>query len=171
MSIGPISGPANNYVQSVFSTALQRLGLNTGQTGSATPAAAAAQLQDNGQISPFASLLNTLQQLQQTAPAKYQQVTQQIATNLQNAAQTAQSQGDTAAAGQLNQLSNDFTNASKSGQLPNVQDLARAAGGHHHHHHHHFQSSPSSTSSNSEQPSDALNPLSIITSTLSNTTP
>jgi len=59
-------------------------------------------------------------------------VTQQIAANLQSAAQTAQGSGNTAAATQLSQLSTDFTSASASGQLPNLQDLAHAVGGHGH---------------------------------------
>ncbi|HEY2104476.1 MAG TPA: hypothetical protein VGH29_01745, partial [Candidatus Binataceae bacterium] len=140
--------------------------------------------------SPFAQLLNTLQQLQQTDPTRYQQVTGQIATNLQGAAQTAQSEGNTTAANQLNQLATDFTNASKSGQLPNVQDLAQAVGGHHHHHHSHAAADPDSssttgaTSTSSTSPSQtlsqllsafqsnstqagALNPMSIILGTLS----
>ena len=91
---------------------------------------------DNTQISPFAQMLNQLQQLQQSDPTKYQQVTQQIATNLQSAAQTAQSEGNSTKANQLNQLATDFTNASKTGQPVNLQDTAHAIGGHHHRHHH-----------------------------------
>lgn len=95
------------------------------------------QLQpDNSQLSPFAQALQQLQQLQQSDPAKYQQVTQQIATNLQSAAQNAQSQGNTTRADHLNQLATDFTNASKTGQPMNPQDFGNALGGHHHHHHH-----------------------------------
>jgi hypothetical protein len=141
-------------------------------------------------------MMNELQQLQQTDPTKYQQVTQQIATSLQSASQTAQAQGNTTAATQLGQLATDFTDASKSGQLPNIQDLAQAVGGHHHHHHHHAHaaavnsdstaSTSSSTSSSTASSdasqtvnqllaafqtggaqSDALNPMSIIMSTLS----
>ena len=93
------------------------------------------QQPDIGQLSGFAQLAATLQQLQQSNPAQYKQVTQQIAANLQSAAQTAQASGNTAAAAQLNQLATDFTNASNSGQLPNLQDLANAVGGGHHHHH------------------------------------
>lgn len=129
--------------------------------------------------------MSTLQQIQQSDPAKYQQVTAQIATNLQNAAQTAQSEGNTTAANQLNQLSTDFTNASKSGQFPNIQDLAQAVGGHHGHHHHHAQpasgdadtNSSTSTSTNSaglnqllsafQTNNEALNPMLIIQNTLS----
>src|SRR5579864_2979610 len=85
-------------------------------------------------------MLNQLQQLQQSDPAKYQQVTQQIATNLQNAAQTAQTDGNSTAATQLGKLASDFNSASQSGQLPNIQDLAQAIGGGHHHHHAHAAS-------------------------------
>jgi hypothetical protein len=79
--------------------------------------------------------MNTLQQLQQSDPAKFAQVTQQIATNLQSAAQTATAGGNTAAASQLNNLATDFRSASTSGQLPNVADLAKAMSDGHHHHH------------------------------------
>jgi hypothetical protein len=141
--------------------------------------------------------MNTLQQLQQSNPAKFAQVTQQIATNLQSAAQTATSSGNTAAANQLNQLATDFSNASTSGQLPNVADLAKAMGGGHHHHHASSTSGSSSTAgsastaatsssgSSSSSASQALSelfstyqsssaqsastdPMSIIMSTLSN---
>jgi UDP-2,3-diacylglucosamine pyrophosphatase LpxH len=148
---------------------------------------------DNSRLSPFAQLMSTLQQLQQSDPTKYQQVTRQIATNLQSAAQTAQSDGDATAANQLNQLANEFSNASKSGQLPNMQDLAQVTSGHHHHPHFHSVSadsdsnssancsSSSASSSSASQTlsqllsafqtsgaqSDALNPMNIILNTLS----
>jgi hypothetical protein len=111
--------------------------------------------------------MSTLQQLQQTNPSQYQQVTSQIATNLQSAAQTAQSEGNTTASNQLSQLATDFTNASKSGQLPNIQDLAQAVGGHHHHHGHHAHAASSDSSSSS---SSSSSPSSTSTSSTSNTT-
>jgi hypothetical protein len=166
---------------------------NTNNSLSGIDPSSSVQQPDKGQLSPFAQLMSTLQQLQQTNPTQYQQVTKQIATNLQSAAQTAQANGNTAAANQLNQLATDFTNASKSGQLPNIQDLAQAVGGHHHHHHHaHAASADSSTDSSAgsgasasnsnttqtltqllaafqanETQSDALDPMSIIANTLS----
>ncbi|HEY6342204.1 MAG TPA: hypothetical protein VIY49_11985 [Bryobacteraceae bacterium] len=70
--------------------------------------------------------MNTLQQLQESNPTQYQQVTQQIATSLQNAAQTVTADGNTTAASQLNQLATDFTNASQSGQLPNISSLGNS---------------------------------------------
>ena len=113
----------------IINTVLQNAGVKSAANTSSVPPS------DSGQLSPLAQLMSTLQQLQQSDPAKYQQITGQIATNLQSAAQAAQTAGNTSAANQLNQLAADFSTASQSGQLPNTQDLAKAVGGHHHHHH------------------------------------
>jgi len=91
-----------------------------------------------------AKVTSSLQQIQQNDPAKYQQVTKQVATNLQSA---AQSQGNSQAAGQLSQLASSFTEASNSGQLPNAQSLTKAFG--------------------ETGQGDSLNPASIVLSTLS----
>jgi len=185
--MGSISGLSSNYLQSILGTALQGTGLTKQTSGHNVSGTSSTSLQpDNSQLSPFAQLLSTLQQLQQSDPGKYQQVTQQIATNLQGAAQTAQANGNSTAANQLNQLATDFTNASKSGQMPNVQDLAQAIGGHHHHHHAHPASDPGSSSSDSSgnggsqtlsqllsalqansPQSESQNPMKIILDTLS----
>jgi hypothetical protein len=157
--VGSISNLSNNYVQSVFNTVLQTAGVTTSTSGNGVSAIGTPS--DNSQLSPFAQLVSTLQQLQQSDPAKYQQVTQQIATNLQAAAQTAQTNGNSTAATQLNQLAADFTNASKTGQLPNFQDLAKGIGGHHHHHHGHAAPSDSDNTSNTQ-----TDPFSIIQNTL-----
>jgi hypothetical protein len=187
MGMGSISGLSSNYLQSILGTALQGTGLTNKTSGHNVSGTSSTSLQpDNSQLSPFAQLLSTLQQLQQSDPGKYQQVTQQIATNLQGAAQTAQANGNSTAANQLNQLATDFTNASKSGQMPNVQDLAQAIGGHHHHHHAHPASDPGSSSSDSSSngasqtlsqllsalqanspQSESQNPMKIILDTLS----
>jgi hypothetical protein len=104
-------------------------------------------------------------------------VTQQISANLQAGAQSATASGNTTLATQLTQLSTDFKNASTSGQLPNVQDLAQAVGGGGHHHHHHRASAsststttPTSTQSPFTQSQNATNSdsaLAIIDNTLS----
>jgi hypothetical protein len=184
-AMGSINSLSNSYLQSVLSTFSNSVN-NPGSTTSAAASSASGigAPSDSGQLSPFAQLLSTLQQLQQSNPTEYQQVTQQIATNLQSAAQNAQNDGNSSAAGQLNQLATDFTSASKNGQLPNIQDLAKAIGGGHHHHHHSqaasddtdasASSSSSSTSSNSSSllansaQNQSLNPMAIILSTLSN---
>jgi hypothetical protein len=160
----PINFTNNNYLQSILGTTFKN---NGGCADSSTSgvSAASAQPPDSSQLSsPLAQLLSKLQQLQQSNPTEYQQVTQQIATNLQTAAQTAAGDGNTTAANQLNQLATDFTNASKTGQLPNISDLAQAVGGaagHHHHHGHHAPVFQANATQN-----DALNPMSIITDTL-----
>jgi hypothetical protein len=148
-SINNLSG----YLQSVLSAALQPTGSTTSTTGKNLNGVNTPAVQpqpDSTQLSPLAQLLSELQQLQQSDPAKYQQVTQQIATNLQSAAQTAQEGGNTTAANQLTQLASDFTTASQSGQLPDIQDLAQAVGGGHHHgHHHHSESATANSNSSS----------------------
>jgi hypothetical protein len=194
-----ISGITSNLLQSVLGTALQNSGLTNAtppRNLSSTGASSVTSPADSQQLSPFAQMMSTLQQLQQTDPTKYKQVTGEIATNLQSAAQSAQLQGNSTAASQLTQLSTDFKNASTSGQLPNVQDLAQATGsqsvaGHHHHHHAHPASTDSDSSSTTTSDSgsssglsqtlsqflaaaqangaqsDSLNPAAIILNTLS----
>ena len=142
-----------NYLQSILSSAIQGTGLNNTASNTCGGVNSVTSLlqPDSSNLSPFAQLMSTLQQLQQSDPTKYQQVTQQIATNLQNASQTAAANGNSAAATQLSQLSTDFSNASKNGQLPNVQDLAQAVASHAHghHHHHHMHAAPADSDANS----------------------
>ena len=191
--MGSIASLSGSYLQSILSSVLQGSGLTGASKNTKSSNALSTALQpDNSQLSPFAQVTSALQQLQQSDPSKYQQVTGQIATNLQSAAQSATASGNTALATQLNQLATDFQTASSSGQLPNFQDLAQAAGGHHHHHHMHGGSATtdsdtssatgtSSTGSSSTAPlsqllasmqssgsqSDSLNPMNIILNTLS----
>jgi hypothetical protein len=165
-SINSLSG----FLQSILTSSLQSAGSKTSTAATSTTGTASAS--DSTKLSPLAQLMSSLQQLQQSNPAEYQQVTKQISTNLQNAAQTAQSDGNTAAANQLNTLANDFTTASQTGQLPNIQDLAQAVTGS-------SSGSASSTSSATQTltqilsayqanggQDQTLNPLSIINSTL-----
>jgi hypothetical protein len=152
MSTSPINNFSNNYVQNVLNNALQSAGVTNNQNSyGLSGVGTTTSAPDSGQLSPFAQVLSTLQQLQQNNPSQYQSITQQIATNLQSAAQTATSQGNTSAASELTTLANDFTTASQNGQLPNIQDLAQAIGGGHHGHHHHAHgASDSSSSSDSD---------------------
>jgi len=197
MNINTLSGTNSAYLQSLFNTTFGKTTSTSGSTASTT-GISLGNTQDTNQLSPFAQLLSTLQQLQQSNPTEYQQVTQQIATNLTNAASTATADGNTSEATQLTQLATDFTTASQSGQLPNVADLSQAIGGGHHHHGHHHHggasatdttsssSSTSSTGSTSNSTSNLLaqfldpstsgssnqnqplNPMSIIMNTLTN---
>jgi hypothetical protein len=165
MSTSSINNLTSSYLQSILGNALQ----GTSQAAKSTTGGASgisSQQPDNGQLSPFAQLMSTLQQMQQSNPAEYQQVTQQIATNLQAAAKTATTDGNSAAATQLTQLATDFTNASTSGQLPNISDLAQAigGGGHHHHHGHHAAASDSSTDASSSSSTSSAGASSTSTS-------
>ena len=121
-------------------------------------------------------MLITLQQLQQSDPTEYQQLTGQISTNLRDRGAAASADGNTSEANQLNQLATDFSNASQSGQLPNVQDLAQSVGGGGHHRHHHSgdSSSDSTTTQTQAELTSSLfgnttqnNPLAVILNTLS----
>jgi len=141
MNINPLSGTGSTYLQSLLTSAGSSANPGSGSTGGSS-GVALGNTQDTNQLSPFAQLLSTLQQLQQSNPTEYRQIMQQIATNLQSAAKTATADGNTAAATQLNQLATDFTSASQSGQLPNVQDLSQAVSAGHHHHGHHMHGTP-----------------------------
>ncbi|MDP9055116.1 MAG: hypothetical protein M3N93_12590 [Acidobacteriota bacterium] len=167
MGIGPIASLASGYVTSLLSSLTQSGTSSTAKATSGTTSGAT----DSNQLSPLAQILASLQKLQQTDPAQYQQVTLQIANNLQAAAQSATSSGNTTLASQLTQLSKDFKNASGSGQLPNVQDLAQAVGGGGcHHQQSSGQASGTNQSSSGASSSDSsLNPQTVITNTLSST--
>lgn len=135
MNVNPLSNIANPYIQSLTNAAMSALNSYAGASGTSGVSSTAIPQDGSPQLSPFAQLMSTLQQLQQNSPSQYQTVTQQIAANLKSASQTAQASGNTAQAQQLNTLATDFQNASTNSQLPNVADLAQAMGGHHHHHH------------------------------------
>ncbi len=132
MTISPLTNLAQSYLPSILGSGLQQSLLTTGSNLANSGLSSIGMPSDNGGLSPFAQMLTTLQQLQQTNPAEYQQVTQQISTNLQTASQAAQSQGNTAAASRLSTLATDFSKASQSSQLPNIQDLGKLFSGHHH---------------------------------------
>ncbi len=175
-------------IESTLSNALQAVDSPTTKGNSSSGVTAGS---DSGTLSPLAQILSQLQHLQQSDPSKYAQVTQQISSNLQAAAQADTASGNTAGAAQLTTLAKDFNTASTSGQLPNIQDLAAAIGdGAHHHHGHGGGSSDSSSDSNAASStanavsqalqqllsavqnnaaqSSSQNPLAIIANTLSN---
>jgi hypothetical protein len=155
--MGSISSLTSSSLQSILQSVLQK-----SQTASSSTSQS-----DSSSVSPLAQLLGQLQSLQQSNPSEYQQVTAQIATNLQSAAKTDTADGNTAGANQLNQLATDFTNASTSGQLPNLQDLAQAIGGGGHHHHHHVDSDSDSSSSSTSALAIIQSALSSLTSSSS----
>jgi hypothetical protein len=95
---------------------------------------------DSPSISPAASFLNMLQQVQQQNPTLFKQITSRLATQFQNQANAAAAQGNSTQASQLKQISTEFQNSSTTGQPPSAQALQQAGfgtqhGGHHGHHH------------------------------------
>lgn len=124
MSIGPVIHLASGYIQSLFAGAVS--GSSSSHTAST---GAVSNHPETNEGSPFAQVLSSLQQLEQSHSSQYKHVTKQIASGLQTASQSAMAAGNTALASQLTQLSTDFANASTTGQLPNIKDLANAIGG------------------------------------------
>ena len=88
-------------------------------------------------ISPAASFLSQLDQIQQQSPGQYSNVATSIATQLQADAAGAQKNGNTAQANTLTQLATEFQSSAQTGQVPGAQVLQKALGGHHGHHHSH----------------------------------
>lgn len=170
MSINSLSPLSNGYLQSLLATQLTNTNSTTPTSASNVSSTSLFSTQDNNTLSPFAQVMSALQQLQQSNPTQYQQVTAEIASQLKTAAQTATSDGNTQAAATLNQLATDFQNASQNGQLPNVQDLAKAIGGGHHHFggHHHVAASTDSDGDNDS--SSTTNGTSSIATPASNST-
>jgi hypothetical protein len=99
----------------------------------------------------MASLLNQLQQLQQTDPDKFKSVMSSIADTLKNDAQSATGPQ----AQRLNALADKFSQAAQTGQMPDLQPKGQHQGASGHHHHHQVQSyqdSSSSTAGTQNQP-------------------
>ena len=117
MNVSALSNILDPYVQSLISST--GTNTNASTSGSSIDPSSLTLPQDSApQLSPFARILSSLQQLQQSDPDKYQQVTSQISTDLQNAAQSATAAGNTTRAAQLNKLAADFSTASQSKTLP-----------------------------------------------------
>ncbi len=154
MNINPISGQIPSWLQPASTTGAA----NTNPVNLETA-------QDGAPISPLATSLSQLQQLAQTNPAQFQQVTTNIVDQLRKAAQNATSTGNTTQAAQLNQLADAFQNAAANGQIPAPQQLQQAGVGHHHHHHghgHHGGGQSSQTTSSTTNTPDTQSILQSI---------
>jgi hypothetical protein len=119
----------NNNLQSVLSVTADPNTTTSSLPGS-TDTTSVPRTSDSSQLSPFSLAASALQYLQKTDPAKYQVVTQQIATNLQTSGKDAAADGNPIIADAFNKLSSDFSTASSTGQLPTFPDLAKLASSH-----------------------------------------
>jgi hypothetical protein len=133
---------------------LSQLLANQTVTGTSTGGVAS----DSTDISPFASMMAQLQQLQQNDPAKFKSVMADVASTLQTDAQNAT--GSQAVA--LSSLASKFKLAAQTGQMPDQQSSGQATGAHHHHHVRSYDSQSAGTAATSSTGS---------TSTLSAQTP
>ena len=126
--------------------------LNPNQA-TATQSASGVATTDSTQLSPMASLLNQLQQLQQTDPDKFKSVMSTIADTLKTDAQNATGPQ----AQRLNALADKFSQAAQTGQMPDLQPKGGQQGASGHHHHHHqvqsYQQGSSTDTSKQNQPS------------------
>ena len=108
---------------------------------------------DSTQLSPMASLLNQLQQLQQSNPDKFKIVMSSIADTLSTDAKSAKGPQ----AKMLTDLANKFSQAAQTGQMPDLQPPGQQQGvsGHHHHHHSvkNYQDSAGTSASSQGKPS------------------
>ena len=133
---------------------LSQLLANQTVTGTSTGGVAS----DSTDISPFASMMAQLQQLQQNDPAKFKSVMADVASTLQTDAQNAT--GSQAVA--LSSLASQFKFAAQTGQMPEQQSSGQSSGSHHHHHVRSYDSQSAGTAATSSTGS---------TSTLSAQTP
>lgn len=108
-------------------SALYPLDTEVAQAGTASSAAAGSTSAD---ISSFASAMSALQQLSQSDPAQFQEVTGQIASALQ--ADAAKATGSQAQF--LTGLADKFQQASQTGSMASLEPASPRAEGHHHHH-------------------------------------
>jgi hypothetical protein len=105
-------------------------------------------------VSKMGDLMKQLQQLSQSDPAKFKQVTAEISNELKSEASSAT--GKKAAF--LNDLAGKFQQASQSGDMSALQPPQQQSGAHAHHGHgHHAHVSAYQSNSGAQQdPSDSL---------------
>jgi hypothetical protein len=122
--------------------------------------------ENSSSISPVASFLSQLDQLQQQSPTQYSNAASSIATQLQADATTAQNNGNTAQAKTLTQLAAEFQNSAQSGEVPSAQVLQKALAGHHSHHGHHAGAAGGSSTSTSTSTSEDASTVSLFATAL-----
>jgi hypothetical protein len=125
MSISSIGGSPS--VSSVANVAP-----NVSRTPSSIPPAGGTQAAHTSLSKP-GQLLGRLQQLAQQDPAKFKEVTQQLADQLHQLAKNETGP----AADRANQLADRFAKASQSGDMSALSPEHHDAGAAHGHHHHH----------------------------------
>ena len=124
MNVASLCSSRSSDIGSLFGNAIQ--GVTSTKNNARTNATTANQPSDTSQLSPLAQFFSTLQQVLQSNPGQYQQLTQLIASSLN---QIGQQSGNAGSSNPLSQLARDFSNAANTGNLPDVSGLANAIGG------------------------------------------
>jgi hypothetical protein len=126
MNVNAISSFAPSYLLPLHRT--------SAGASSSNSASSIQQPADVLGVSPAARFLSQLQQLQTQSPVQFQAILSQLTNQLQQAASSAASGGNTAQANQLTQLAHSFQSAASGGALPSIQQLQQAglAGQSHH---------------------------------------
>lgn len=134
MTISPLSAGA-------WLTALNNASARTsGNTTNTT----SGQSADQADMSPIARLSSLLQQVQQNRSGRFTSITAQIADKLRTAAGKADANGNTNAAGELNQLADQFQTASDTGKPPAIWQLRHPLAALHHYRETQSQQDPTS---------------------------
>jgi hypothetical protein len=113
-------------------------------------------------ISPAASFLNRLSDLQQQNPEQFHEALTQITDRLNQEAQGASNSGDSQKASQLKQLATTFQNAATGGALPTPRQIVQAGLSGHPHHGGHHRGGGHSASSTALQTVPSSNPTAQI---------
>jgi hypothetical protein len=151
--------PVSSLFPSIIPQNSNTIANNAGNSNSVS--SAAAQTDASG-ISPSASFLSELQELQQQNPGQFSHLVSQIAGKLQTAAQQASASGNTTKAHQLTTLATEFENSASGGAIPTPQQLQQSGlGGYHHHggHHHGGGTNPASAFQTTSSDTDVQNLL------------
>jgi hypothetical protein len=76
---------------------------------------------DSSATSELATLMKQLESLEKTDPAKFKEISAEVANKLEEAAKTAADNGDSQNAGALNDMAAKFTTASETGKMPDLR--------------------------------------------------
>lgn len=141
MSIGALASLAGSVIHPLYSAI----------TGHKSHSQVPTDTGDSPQVSGPAQILSKLQDLAQSDPAKFKQVTAGLAHNFRKLAVQAHGAGNSSQADRLNQLAKGLQTASETGQAPNFRHHLNAHAGVH---------SVAQTAYSQGQP----NPLDLLTS-------
>jgi hypothetical protein len=129
MYLSPILGAASQ-VMSMFSSNKAASSASPSAPSSTDPLSI-LDSSGNVDLSQAAQVFSKLQDLSQSNPTQFKQLTTQISSQLQTEAQSATGSASTF----LSDLANQFQTASQTGNTSSLQTQTASPGGHHHGHH------------------------------------